>query len=116
MFYYVFHIQGLECKVTYRNGRSFVYIEERKTILDFNEAKKFQRESMSSRLIGLQRIKTLKREVFAEKVKGMVNIGCIMFSNSEFNKFITLIKLKENEQQQRRNYACPSGSHREFGV
>ena len=115
MFYYSFHIQGFECKVTYRNGRSFVYIEERKTILDFNEAKKFQKESMSSRLIGLQRIKTLKREVFAEKVNGMVNIGCIMFSNSEFNKFITLIKLKENGQQ-RRNYVSSGGSYREFGV
>lgn len=100
---YNFTVNGeYECTLhLFKQGRDYtkILIKEQAIILMFKDLVEFKKNNFSTTVVGVKLMGDNKQEeVVAEMIpSGLIMIGCMPMTQTDFNKFFNLIKFKQNE-------------------
>lgn len=97
---YTFTFKEYECECTFLNSPisgyfTKMWLRKEGLLLKFESFTNFINSNYSSTKVGIKVGTT--EEVIAHKVDGLIQIGCMTMTQTEFNKFYNLIKFKKNE-------------------
>ena len=86
------------CEVEFSENPK-IYVRSEGIVLEFNKLMGFKKTGFNSTVVGYKAVSSAKKEeVVANKIAtGLLEIGCMNITESEFNQLYNLIKYQTNE-------------------
>lgn len=98
---YTFTFKEYECECTFITTIDGIVtklmLRKERIMMRFENFKDFINKDYSSTQVGVKIGTSPLEPVYAHRIDGLIQIGCITMTQQEFNKFYNLIKFKKNE-------------------
>lgn len=96
---YTFTHDIYTCECIFGKSDTYLKFKDQQILLIFDALGEFKYNDYPPMQVGFKVTETggIKEPVDAQKVGGLIELGCVQLTEEQFNKFYNLIKFKQNE-------------------